>query len=204
MIPHRLLLTITTLALCACAQVQSHVTRFHENPALAGKRFVMITTQEQEQSLEYKAYAEKVGQWLQRYGMSPAPGGRADYGVHLDFSVDDGREVISSSPVYGQVGGGLGHSGKKRKKGAAGHAPIYGVIGTELHSDTIYTKKLSLRITDQARRRPVFEGSVISDGNDPSFAPVADCLMASLFQNFPGLNGQTETVILESDKCRPY
>lgn len=187
----------------ACAQVQSSVTRFHENPTLIGKRFVMMTTREQEQSLEYKVYAEKVGQWLQRFGMTPAPAGRADMGVHLDFSVDDGREVISSSPVYGQVGGGLGYSGKKHKKGAAGHAPIYGVIGTELHSDTLYTKKLSLRLTDQNHNRPIFEGSVINDGSDPSFAPVVDCVIASLFQNFPGLNGQTETVILDADKCAP-
>lgn len=208
----RPLLLAATLSLAACVQVQSNVTRFHEDFPTVGKRFVMVTTAQQDTSLEYKSYAEKVGQRLQSYGMKPAQ--NADYGVTLNFAVDGGHEVISSTPVYGPAGGGtvfesgtirttdeLGHVVKGKYKGQKYIAPSYGVVGTDVSSSTVYNRTLEMKISDQKTHQTVFEGKVESAGGEKTFAAVADCLIAAMFQNFPGQSGQTQSVILDADEC---
>lgn len=214
------LFLIATFSLSGCmTSVNSNVTRFHDPNLLeTNKTFAILPLDTQQGSLEFKQYAGQVSEKLKAYGYQETSQKKADYTVFFNYGIDNGTTVISSYPIYGSTGGGTTyHSGSVNTYGSYGGsygtysgtsytAPTFGVVGSGTESHTEYTRVLNLDILDNKKSNKstvvkVFEGKVKSTGSSASFSTVSQCLIDSLFKDFPGENGKSESVILASDTC---
>lgn len=198
------------------SHVKSSVTRFHTmDETNSGKTFMVVPYEEQVGDLEFQTYAKRVEIKLAELGYQPVSAwDDAAYAVFLQYGIDDGREVAYSEPVYGQTGGGTTyHSGYMNSlnggtsfSGTSYETPTYGVVGAETKTATIYRRKLSLAITDIAKSTDgnvvdIFQGEVISEGTNKSFAAVSDCLINAMFEGFPGESGHSQNVRVPSASC---
>lgn len=214
------LFLIATFSLSGCmTTVNSNVTRFHDPNVLeANKTFAILPLETQDGSLEFQQYAKIVSEKLQTYGYTETSPKKADYAVFFNYGIDNGSTVISSYPIYGSTGGGTTyHSGSVNTYGSYGGsygtyngtsytAPTFGVVGSGTSSHTEYTRVLNLDILDakksnQSKIVKVFEGKVKSTGSSASFSTVSQCLIDSLFKDFPGENGKSESIALSGDTC---
>jgi hypothetical protein len=201
-----------TLALTGCGTfIQSSVTVFHElSPTAEAKTYAFIRSKEQQESLEHKAYEEMVRQQLARREFREVSVAQADLAVFLSYQIDNGREVVSSYPLFGQTGvassytyGNIyrSYGGYSSYSGTTTYTPTYGIVGTETTSDTVYTRKVQLDmlnrpLLDQGRVSKVYEGKVVSSGSSGQLNRVMPYLIQSLLQDFPGNSGTTKTVTL--------
>jgi hypothetical protein len=215
------LLLFALLATSCAKQVRSDVTRFTELPPTAdGQTFVILPLKTQEGSLEFQTYANDVANRLQQHGYRLVTDLRqADYAVFLTYAVGDPQTVAGLMPLYGQTGGGYSYdSGTFNSFGTYGNAfgsyngstytaPTYGVIGEVPYTSTTYTRVLLMDMVDlhkstNTQLHTAFEGKVISVGSNGNIAVVADCLIAALFDGFPGANGETKQIQMSLSGCK--
>ena len=207
-----------------CASYMSaQVTSFHQLPPeqpLTGKRFAIEPTTEQKDSLEFRAYADLVRQALTRKGLvDTAGGGNPDLAVGIRYSIDNGKTVAYSYPAYGYAsfgpawgwapyplpGGGLHYVW------AATYPVSYGVIGTNYGNALVYRRELRVDITDRRQTGTssgtnptparVYEGTVVTEGESASLAPVMPAMVRALFHEFPGVNGASRVVQVRLDQA---
>ena len=81
-----------------------------------------------------------------------------------------------------------------------------GVVGSQTYQYTEYTRVLKLDIVEAVKTRNdrihrVFEGKAVSTGSSGLFAEASDCIIDALFEDFPGVSGETKNVVLELDSC---
>ncbi len=214
----KILLTVFASAfLHGCGpQIQSHVTRFHDNFD-THKTVVVLPTDKQKNNLEYKQIASSVAAQLEQHGMTPASESKADYAAFVSYGIDDGKMVTSAVPIMGQTGGGTTyHSGSVNTFGSGGsgfgsysgtsYTPAtFGVVGMAPVSSKQYTRFLKLDIYDlkSSRKDPkkVYEGTVKSEGSTGVFSAISDCLVQALFKDFPGVSGKTTSLTVSGDTC---
>lgn len=216
-----LAILVLAFGLNACARVNSSVTRFHQLTWTAnGKSFVMVPYKVQEESLEYRQYAERVAQKLVNWGMVTGKSvSDADYAIFINYAISKGQTVSGSSPIYGQTGGGStyhsgrvssysgGYSSFGRYSGTSYTTPTYGVIGSIPYRYEVFTRGFGMDIIDlkkstKKKAHKVFEGKVRSSGRTNSFAEVSNCLIDAMFTKFPGKSGKTIRVKTGLRKCR--
>lgn len=206
-----ILTVFSALSLSACGtMIHADVTSFYDNEALiSGKTFTIVPLQNQKESLEFRQYAAMVEEKLKEQGYVLI-GSNGYYGVNLRYGIDGGRDVTSSYPVYGQIGGGTTyHSGSVNSygsgfgtySGTSYTTPQYGIVGSGVSSQTEFTRTLSLDIFNQKTNKKVYEGNVKSVGSSGTFSMVSKCLIQALLQNFPGNNGKTESLTLSGEEC---
>jgi len=212
-----LAIIIPFLAGCV-AVVEADVTRFHTlTPSPSIKTFkVLPSDKNKEGSLEFNAYAEKVKNRLKETGyFSHEPTDKPDYIVFLGYSIGDGQTKIGSSPIIGKTGGGTAYQSGSVSSGYGGfgsysgttYSPVtYGVVGSRTYQYTEYTRVLKLDIVEAVKTRNdrihrVFEGKAVSTGSSGLFAEASDCIIDALFEDFPGVSGETKNVVLELDSC---
>ena len=205
-----LIIVMAATALCGCAaQVQTKVTAFHElDQPLTGKTFIFIPTKEQEGSLEYRSYAKTVQSELEKRGMTLVPFNQATYGVFMFYGIDDGKEIISTYPIFGQTGtSGAYTSGSVTTYGNTASVnattyktPTYGVVGSGTSSDTVFKRYLNIDIVDIKKSTnekidKVYEGKAISSGSSGTLSVVMPAMIRSVFDDFPGKSGATKDII---------
>ncbi len=223
-----LLLPMALVAGCATT-VTTQVTPFHDlTGSLDGQRFVIVPTPEQQDSLEFGAYADLVRQALVGEGLVHAGDDRAsaDLGVSMAF------EVIGRSP--GMRGGSSATGGFGFGAGSGGFSgggigigfgfPIGGGSSGEVN----FQRTLQIRIdrlrgsvtpaaaatvpssgsgTPAMPDKPppssrVFEARAISEGPSASLAPVMPAMVQAIFEDFPGENGRTRVVEVPLEGAR--
>ncbi len=192
------------ITLTGCTNyVRSDVTRFHAPLGLnQEKTFVFLPSENQYKSLEYKRYGDLIANEMAAQGFRLVEGKRqANYGVRFNYGSDSGRTIIESDPIYGSVGVGHGSRGTGVNVGLGTVFGGGGIIGSDIDARTEYARQLTLNIFELKNDSSVFEGTVTSRGNAASFAPVSGCLIAALFENFPGKNGGTEQVRIDAENC---
>lgn len=181
--------------------LNARAVSYHEGPELVGKRFAVVALDGQENDLEFRHYAEIVNRHLHAKGMTQAPSlDNADYRVQFRYGVDGGRQQIVSYPArgYGSVGGFYG--GGFRGVGMGYSMPVY---GNRVESYTNYTREFTLELLRNDRSRTaVYQGRVTSIGGGSSFSAIASCMIAALFENFPGPSGQEVHVSLPLAACQ--
>lgn len=185
------------LSLGGCAAtVPAQVTTFHElaaNDSFAGRRFAFAPTAEQEASLEYASYADRVRRALIRHSLVEAPSGsQADFAVALRYSTvpaqaawRDGRGSVG----VGVSGGGFSFGGLGVGVGIG--IPIGGGAGRPA---TTYRHELDVEIDRTAPAARIFEGRAVAESESTSIASVVPALVAALFESFPGPSGATRIV----------
>ena len=194
---------LAALALSACVgprYVTSDVTRFHTLPAAPSGQSFAITAldKEQEQSLEFKQYADLVNAKLSALGLKQSSGGpsKADYVVTLKYSVEGPSPDVRSRTSSVSIGYGFGGP---HWRGFGAYDPFY-----ENYASTqqVYVRRIELNIykaSSYGSPSPerVFEGRALSEGLNGQVVPVMPYILDALFKDFPGASGSTKTVRVE-------
>ena len=221
---HRLLLAslFTSLALLAgCANtLRTQVTNFQAWPQdAAGSSFSVSTVTSGESGkwgeLERQSYETQLAQALQTQGLKPvAAGSKARFQATLRLDTRSENRTYSE-PVYlpayaapygnSYWGGGLwGNPYYEDGVFARQWMPVY--AGERRYSQQIDFHLLSVRIVDQARKGASGEGAVVFDaaaqyaGEPMPMPQLLPYLMRSVFDAFPGQNGQVKQLQFDLNK----
>jgi hypothetical protein len=196
--------------------VLTKVSVFHEfEEPVSGLTYAIVPSKEQESSLEFRSYAKLVKAALGEYGMTETPLDQAKYAVHMGYGIDDGEQVISSSPIIGQTGISGAHTtgritsyGNTASYSATTYTtPTFGIVGSRTKSETVYRRYLNIDIIDVAKSgngkvQKVYEGRAESTGENSQLAAVMQAIVWSVFEDFPGESGaswESEQSIDEDD-----
>lgn len=206
-----LVLLFALLSGCAfspnVSSVETKVSAFHElKQPLSRVTYAVVPSKEQEGRLEFQFYAKLVKSELGKQGMTEASLDQATYAILMFYGIDDGKEVISSYPIFGQTGTNSSHTtgtvtsygNMASYSGTTYRTPTYGVVGSGTRADTSYTRYLNIDIIDIAKSgngkmHKVYEGKAISSGSSGQLAPVMPAIIRSVFEDFPGASGATRT-----------
>lgn len=214
-------------ALAGCASTFStKVSNFNQWPAnAAGASFAVQPASGEGVALgelERKTYEGYLTQHLQAQGLVPAAV-PARARMQADMAVNVKRELRQFSvPVYRHIpwggfgtwpyypgaawGGGpwnLWDYYEDGPLGMGGMAPVY--LGEQLVTRPVHFYQLTVRIADRAQASraqaapKVFESTAEYVGNPVELPSVMPYLMESVFDRFPGTNGQVRTVEFNSD-----
>jgi len=193
--------------LTGCAFVKTRISVFHElEQPLSGLTYAFAPSKEQEASLEFQSYAKLVKSELEKRGMIEAPFNKAKYAIFMFYGIDDGKQVISSYPIFGQTGtsssyttGTITSYGNTAfYSGTTYKTPTRGVVGSRTNTDTVFKRYLNIDIIDIAKSgngkvQKVYEGKAISSGTNGQLAPVMPAIVRSVFEDFPGKSGASRT-----------
>jgi hypothetical protein len=168
--------------------------------------YTLVPSKEQEGSLEFQYYAKLVKAELEKRGMTEAPYDQAKYAIFMTYGIDNGKEVISSYPIFGQTGTSRSYTtgtvtsygNMATYSGTTHNTPTYGVVGFDTSSDTVFTRYLNIDIIDIAKSgngkvKKVYEGKAISSGSTGQLAPVMPAIIKSVFEDFPGKSVASRT-----------
>jgi len=157
-----ILLLAALLAVGGCAEnFNARVSRYQALPdAPAGQTFVVDSRNPKlKGGLEFGQYAKLVSARLVENGYQPAaPGTTPDLVVNVDYSVDNGRERVESTPGfpgYGRYYGGFGY----RPYIFGFYDPFLTGGFNDVRSYTIYSSALDVQIDRTADGKRVFEGT---------------------------------------------
>jgi len=197
-----LLLFLFALSACGTPNFQATVTRFHRDLPPKGETFVVRPQKDQAGSVEFDTYASQVISQMAAAGYRQAPAGKpADLVVEFRYGIDNGRSEIVTTPLYGR------ESYWTRQNCARMMPPFdcYTPPLNDVQSFTVFTRWVELSITDARKKatEPVklFEGRSYSEGSNRNLPEVLPALVAALFTDFPGLNGETRTIAVAPDCC---
>ena len=194
------------LAACQSVRIRSEVTTFHTLPEQSVKTFRVLPAAGP--PLETASYAGLIAQNLEEHGWTPAKGS-PEVTVQFSYGIDTGQTRVGSMPIFGQTGGGTtfssgmitGAGGLATYSGTSYTPATFGVVGAAPYSVTMYTRFLSVTMTDTKSGASVFEGTVRSRGRSSNFARVAPCLIRALFKGFPASSGSTQNVSIPLSEC---
>lgn len=199
---------VALLALGACAQTfDAKVARFAALPPPAQAETFVIQPADQklQGGLEFQTYARLVAQQLEQFGYRQAASPEAaNLLVTLEYSVDNGRERITSTPGFGAGFGPWGGWGGWGRWGwydpwwGAGWGPGFGGgwggWGNEIRSYTVYNSQLRMEINRIQDGQRVFEGTARAASRSDDLPYLVPNLVKAMFTNFPGNSGETVTI----------
>jgi Domain of unknown function (DUF4136) len=209
-------LAIVSLLLTGCAAtLRADVTSFQSWPAnAAGSSFSFKRTGQQAGSLEHQAYEDLARAQLQQLGLKTvAAGATARFAVSLDYGVST-KTVTTTQPLWDNFS--VWHDpffypswgtrpGYWSPHPYAYHYPyaypyFFGprVIGYTTVNREVSQRRLRLEIAEGATK--VYEATATSSGANALLSVTMPYLMRSIFEGFPGNNGQTRTLVFDIDK----
>jgi len=193
-------LALAALAACT-SNFNADVSRFESQlPAPAGQTFTVLAADPAMQGgLEFGMYAQKVADHLAALGYRPVNDqAAADLLVRFDFGVDTGRERVRSTglsdpfwgPWYGYRPYYRGYYSPAYSPWAWGwNSGWYG--GNDVHSYTIYTSGIEMKIDRRADGQRLFEGRAQAISTSNHLQWLVPNLVDAMFTNFPGNSGET-------------
>ena len=196
------------LLLSGCATtIRSEVTAFHQWPAaLPGQSYVFMRPAQPD--LERQNYEKLVRERLAKLGLQEAATGEpAALAVTMNYAVN-GRDVrvvetVLVDPWYGTPWYGPGYYSPYWGWPGYG-SPFYGpmwpampVAREQQRRYTIFHRELKLRIDDVAKKQPLYDVTVKSDGEEGNLAKIMPYLIDSAFKDFPGKSGVPQVVELK-------
>jgi hypothetical protein len=91
---------------CVIEQIKSTVTTFNDGLDINQKKFIILSLDEQRNSLEYQQYARLVSDNLNQKGLIEVYDIKdADYIIHFIYGVVGQKNITQSLPEYGYIGG---------------------------------------------------------------------------------------------------
>lgn len=197
-------LTIVLLLAAGCAStLRSDVTSFQRWPAnAAGSSYSFKRIGNQEGSLEHKTYEDLARVELNQLGLTQASAGtKGRFEVSLEYGVNT-RTVRTREPIV--VDQSYWHPAYYHphwgwRPGYWATRP-YGpaVVGYRNVSRDVSTRRLRVDIAEGASK--VFEASATSSGTNATLSVTMPYLIRSVFDGFPGTNGQSREVEFDVDK----
>jgi hypothetical protein len=208
--------TLIVVLLGGCAplqQVHIKTTNFYiPEYKSAGSISVVSAKQELNESLEFASYKARFEAKLVQAGYTIANNpSEAAYVAFVAFGIDNGKEEVSSTPILGQTGGGSTYSsgtvGNASYYGSSYTMPSYGVVGTSVDSDTMFTRAIALDIVDaqslkDGHPKKILEIRAKSIGTCSVIAGVFDEILEGMFEDFPGESGKVHNVnVVSKGNC---
>lgn len=200
------------LTLGGCASgFRADVSRFQAAlPAPQGQSFSIAASDPAlAGGIEFGQYANLVAAELTRLGYRPAaPGEAPELKVAFDYSIDQGRERVRSSPGFydpwygGYYGFGRGYYRPVIVRGPGGRRFVYGyhdpfLFGgfggfgyDRVESYTVFTTGLDLKIERAADGTRLFEGRAEAQSRDNNLTQIVPNLVTAMFTGFPGNSGE--------------
>lgn len=171
------------------------VTRFRVDDVGRGT-ITLIPANGDSESLEFRAYADAVGDALSKQGYTVVARGKSAAFVAVVDIRADKRTVRSQSPISIGLGAG-GETGGYRGGGVGIGGGISFPIGRGRTRDQVLTT-LSVKINTAQDNQGVWEGRATTQEVRPTGTGNANLtsakLAAALFTGFPGESGRTITV----------
>src|SRR5690625_50615 len=180
--------------LAGCAQSWSaRVLQFEQWPVdTQGATYALELTSEQQNSHEIQAIADAVRAAIGQVGLSEGEASTARFVVMIDFEISVKRKWVHRYVdlmciCFGGFGGGYYGQGWA---GGIGYWPRPIVVPVD-----VYENVLSVRITDRKQdNKEVYRATAISEAIDEDFLQQISNLALAVFEDFPGLNGQSRIV----------
>lgn len=211
-----LIAVLATLSLAGCSSVQTTITRFHQIPpgqtdiARGQSIQVMAGDKRLEGTLEFNHHRQLLEQFLIAQGYRPVSADQAgdepDLLAFLSYGIDGGRAERGSEPGGMTMGIGVG-SGGHRFGTLSYLIPMYSTP-THSGSEVIYTSAIAIDIVERANLKDndpqrLYEGRARSSSRCAAITPIFDEMLSALFEDFPGVSGQTQTKNIKSsgDNC---
>jgi len=194
------LVPLALAALAACASpFKADVSRFESQlPVPAGQTFTVVADDPAlAGGIEFRTYAQKVADHLAALGYTPVNDqAAANLIVRFDYGVDTGRERVRSSglsdPFWGPWYG-------YRPYWRGYYSPYYSPWGygwnsgwyNDVHSYTIYTSGIEMKIDRAADGERLFEGHAQAISTSNHLQYLVPNLVDAMFTGFPGNSGET-------------
>jgi hypothetical protein len=204
--------------LAACSPLKTYIktdtTAFYkESFESKGSIVVLPGDISLKNSLEFGLYQQKVLEKLMAVGFSRADSlETADFAALLLYAVDDGKQSVVYTPIYGQTSRRINSYSDIAydEKGRAVYirrnylSPNFGVVGASADTKTNYRQIIALDIVkaDSLKNdEPVklFEGRTFSSGACSVIVEVFDELLEAMFIDFPSDNGRNRSQSIESE-----
>jgi len=204
--------------MAACSPLKTHIktdtTAFYAEPFEAKGSIVVLPGDiSLNNSLEFDLYKQKVQENLKAVGFSIADNiETADFAALLLYAVDDGKQSVVYTPIYGQTSRRINSYSDIAydEKGRAVYlhrdylSPNFGVVGASADTKTNYRQTIALDIIKANTLKndepiKLFEGRTISTGQCPVMVEVFDELLEAMFIDFPGENGRNRSQSIESE-----
>lgn len=193
---------LLTFSLAGCAtNLVSDVTTFGHADIPAGATVQVVPMDAKKgDSLEFKTYANMVGDALGQHGFKPTPSdSQPQYVAKLNYSVDDGKVMVRSDPDFGYYGSygrpwGWGPYPNYGWGWGYYYDPFYPPYSNDVSSFVVYRRTLHLAIVNTANNQQVFEAKVESAGTNNHLNEVMPYMIKALFSRYPGDNGKTVRV----------
>jgi Domain of unknown function (DUF4136) len=206
------LAALATLGACATPGFRTEVSRFNALPAAGaetaqGQSF-FITTEDPDLAggIEFGQYADMLSQEMVAEGYVPAASvDSADLIVRMDYTIVDTQVQVYRNDSFGSFGGGFGyghHGFMMGHRGFYGRHPrrasfMFGYYdpwfdGPMRRQDvTVYTTELDVRIDRRLDDTRLFEGKAMARSSTNALPKIVPNLVAAMFTDFPGNNGET-------------
>jgi hypothetical protein len=210
---HRLssyLLLSALILLTGCAStLRSEVTSFQRWPAdaapvnaAAQATYSFKRVGKQGESLEHKSYEDLVRTELGALGLKEATTGSGRFQISLDYGVNT-RTEKRREPIWDH---GYTYWHPPSYHPTFGWRPGYyapdpwgpRVVGYQTVSRDVSTHRLRLDIAEGANK--VFEASALLNDSTRSMPRAMPWLIKSVFDQFPGGNGQVRVIEFDTDK----
>jgi hypothetical protein len=208
---------LMVLSLVACSPMQTYLktdtTAFYKQPFESKGSIVVFPGDiNLNNSLEFESYKQKVQEQLVAQGYSLASDtASADFVALLLYAVDDGKQSVVYTPIYGRTGQHVNSyidmayndEGKAVYIHTNYLSPSFGVVGASAQTKTNYRHTLAIDIVtadslNQDQMKKVFEGRTISKGKCSVIVEVFDEMLEAMFTNFPGENGRNKSQTIEA------
>jgi len=203
-----LLTVLGALSGCMSPRIETSSTTFQgEGHAQRDTISVMPIDKTQEGSLEFKTVSDYLLGKFAEKGYIPSKNKDTKFVAFVTYGMDNGKTSMSSVPLFGQTGGGTSYSSGTVSSGTRTGSysgttttmPTYGMIGAMSYDVTTYKRVVNIDIfRKNANQEPtkVYEIKGVSTGSCGNINSVLFSIIDGIFQNFPGENGKTKTVIV--------
>ena len=202
-----LTLVLAMLALHGCKTLEGRATQFHTLDSLP-RSFVVVPVADQVESLEFLSYAKLATDQLIARGWQRADPETADVAVFLQYQISQGRNVVFSYPIFGQVPTGSSTTtGSISTFGSTSTLNINtqqntatGLVGAGVGSRVEYDRALQVTMYSLASLREnkkperLYEATIRSAGQTGDLSAVVPVLIRGLFQEFPSESGASRKV----------
>ena len=192
---------VAVLLLSGCvSSVRTQMNSFMAPDAQFGEGTIAVKAAEAElqESLEFGLYRATLEDHLRAEGYSLADPEEAEYIARLGYRVSEVTQPVYQPDIFFTTGFGRYYR----------HGGIGFVVNDRPEYRAEYVRTLNLSISQAAKTagdepRRIYEVTAASQGACPAMSVVIDEMLAAVFQDFPGGNGDVKTVTVRGDAdCR--
>ncbi len=207
--------SLLSLTMAGCAsRVVTNTTNFYK-PEYQNKGTISVVSAKKQtsSSLEFEHYKSVFEKHLGKLGFVPVKNpAEAQYIALISYGIDNGKNSVETTPIFGQTGGGTTYNSgtvssggySTSYSGSTYSMPTYGVVGSTTSSYTTYTRAIAMDIVKakslrQGTPEVLLESRAKSSGSCSQISEVFDEILEAMFDDFPGENGRSNRVTIHGN-----